>query len=82
MVEWGQISCFWHSKLNEVSCPVTTQGHVEVKTDDVTIGESKNHFLWNFSLNFILLILFHYSSSQKFENTDFDDADNDGLDSN
>ena len=48
MVEWGQISCFWHSKLNEVSGPVTTQGHVEVKTDDVTIGESKNHFLWNF----------------------------------
>ena len=58
MVEWGQISCFWHSKLNEVSGPVTTQGHVEVKTDDVTIGESKNHFLWNF-----LWILYFWSYS-------------------
>ena len=35
-----------------------------------------------FSLNFIFVILFQYSSSQQFENTDFDDADNDGLDSN
>ena len=81
MVKWGQIWCLFVFQVIEWSGPVTTQGHIEVKTDDVTIGESKNDFLWNF-LNFIFLILFHYSSSQQFENTDFDDADNDGLDSN
>ena len=77
----------WHSVyVNELSCPVTTQGHIEVKTDDVTIGKSKNHFRRNLinSLNFICLftILFHDSSSKKFEDTDFDDADNDSLGSN
>ena len=62
----------WHSVyVNELSCPVTTQGHIEVKTDDVTIGKSKNHFRRNLinSLNFICLftILFHDSSSKKLK---------------